>query len=580
MAFGGSRTLTAGGDLHPAPKTGSSGSPSIGRPRGQVTRTRGARSRTEGGSVDLAAVDRVGGLRLAFGVLLHLGGHRDRLAVVRERAHLRGRDADRDSGERQPLQLSLAILDLDVPAFDVLGVVEPLHLPVEGLDHQYGDVLGDVGRHDRYEVVSADVPDEPVGAGTPDHGVLQDPRRRLDQAVPLHETLLVVIGLEVVQVRVEDGERRLLADHPLDLLLDADVPGQPGERREVPHLLRSPERALDPREELDRVEGFDDVVVGARGEPEDLVGRERLRGEHYDGRVRGVWVPAEPVRDLETVDARHHHIEQNEIGAQAGGLLERLFPVRGDRDLVARAAEVHLDESGDVRIVVDDQDRLRHQTVASADALSSRAERTGSPAPKIAVAATKTSAPACTHRATVSRFTPPSTCTSTSRPRRSISERSASILATAPGWNGCPAHPGSTARTTTSSASSRKANAASAGVRGARAIPARIPNSRTLRCVGAGSLTASRWKLTASAPAPASSSRNPSGASTWRCAWRGRSVCRRSAATTTGPIVRGGTKCPSMTSIWMRSACSPTSLTSSAKRARSADRMDAPSLAT
>src|SRR5262245_32894445 len=112
MAFGGSRTLTAGGDLHPAPKTGSSGISSIGRARGQVTRT-GRRAKPDGGwSVDLAAVDRVGGLRLAFGVLLHLGGHRDGLAVVRERAHLRGRDADRDASERQLLELSLAILDL------------------------------------------------------------------------------------------------------------------------------------------------------------------------------------------------------------------------------------------------------------------------------------------------------------------------------------------------------------------------------------------------------------------------------------------------------------------------------------
>src|SRR6185503_9412811 len=196
------------------------------------------------------------------------------------------------------------------------------------------------------------------------------------------------------------------------------------------------ERPLHAREELDRVERLDDVVVGARGEPEDLVGRERLRGEHDDRRVRGLRVAAKPVRDLEAVDPRHHHVQQDQVGTQAPGLLERFLPVRCDRDLVARAPEVDLDEPGDVRIVVDDEDRLRHQAVASARDLSSRAERTVSPAPKIAVAATRTSAPARTHRDAVSRLTPPSTCTWTSRSRRSISERSVSILPTASGWNG------------------------------------------------------------------------------------------------------------------------------------------------
>ena len=158
------------------------------------------RSRTDGGSVDLAAVDRVGGLRLAFGVLLHLGGDRDRLAVVRERA----RPSWSRCRSRCRRAAPVAAFPCD-PRPRRTRVARPRGRRTPGSvgrrsRSRVGDVFGDVGRHDRYEVVSPDVPDEPVGARKPDHGVLQDPRRRLDQAVTLDEPLLVVVSLEVVQV--------------------------------------------------------------------------------------------------------------------------------------------------------------------------------------------------------------------------------------------------------------------------------------------------------------------------------------------------------------------------------------------
>ena len=268
-------------------------------------------------------------------------------------------------------------------------------------------------------------------------------------------------------------------------------------------------------------------------------------------------------------------------GRRLAGLLERLLPVRRDRDLVARAAEVDLHEPGDVRIVVDDEDRLRASGRRLRDAPSARGPNGPHPPPRRSRSPRpRTSAPACTHRDAVSRFTPPSTCTWTSRSRRSISERSASILATASGWNGWPAHPGSTARTTTSSAFSRS------GERRLRRRPRRErdPGAHPQPPPSAASAQGRSRPRGGSSPrrSPPRRARRgtrrappPAGAR-----GAGRSVCGRSAATTIGPIVRGGTKCPSMTSIWMRSACSPTSLTSSARRARSADRMDAPSLAT
>ena len=103
------------------------------------------------------------------------------------------------------------------------------------------------------------------------------------------------------------------------------------------------------------VEGLDDVVVGSGLQAGDLVGAQRLRGEHDDGRVGGLGVLAQALRHLEPVDPRHHHVEQDQIGPDLSGALQRFLAVTGDRDVIARRAQVHLDESRDVWIVVDDQ---------------------------------------------------------------------------------------------------------------------------------------------------------------------------------------------------------------------------------
>ena len=89
-------------------------------------------------------------------------------------------------------------------------------------------------------------------------------------------------------------------------------------------------------------------------------------------------VDVEALGDLEPVDPRHHHVEQDEVRPQLGRLLQGLLAVGGHGHVVAGAAEVDLDEARDVRVVVDHEDRLGHQALPSAIALSSRATAAGS----------------------------------------------------------------------------------------------------------------------------------------------------------------------------------------------------------
>src|SRR4029079_13516292 len=85
----------------------------------------------------------------------------------------------------------------------------------------------------------------------------------------------------------------------------------------------------------------------------------------------------------------------------------------------------------------------------------------------------------------------------------------------------------------------------------------------------------SGWTVMMSAPASAKASRKLSTGEIIKCTSNGLVVCGRSAFTTAGPMVRLGTKWPSMTSMWIQSApASSIARTSSPSLAKSAERIE------
>ncbi len=94
----------------------------------------------------------------------------------------------------------------------------------------------------------------------------------------------------------------------------------------------------------------------------------------------------------EPVHARHHDVEDDDMGRVGGCLLQRVFTVDRGLDFEPFQFEVDLDHGEDVRIVVRYEDSFTHRP--SIVLLSSAAAADGSSAPKIAVPATKTFAPA------------------------------------------------------------------------------------------------------------------------------------------------------------------------------------------
>src|SRR5437016_12195239 len=101
--------------------------------------------------------------------------------------------------------------------------------------------------------------------------------------------------------------------------------------------------------------------------------------------------------------------------------------------------------------------------------------------------------------------------------------------------------------------------------------PTRFPSAFTRCTVRCRLLLPSQWTRNESEPASVNSSRKKSGSEIIKWVSNGKRVTRRSDSTIGAPIEMLGTKCPSMTSTWMRSApacsASPTCLPKWAKSA-------------
>ena len=141
---------------------------------------------------------------------------------------------------------------------------------------------------------------------------------------------------------------------------------RPAERRPGQERLlrREPgEQALDPRQQLGRVERLDQVVVGAGAQPADLLLDLALGRQHDDRDVaRAALLRPDLRRDLVAVELGQVDVEQDQVGRLRAPQPEPFGAVTRDDDLVALLLERVLQETLDIRVVVDDEDLGRHQS--------------------------------------------------------------------------------------------------------------------------------------------------------------------------------------------------------------------------
>ena len=113
------------------------------------------------------------------------------------------------------------------------------------------------------------------------------------------------------------------------------------------------QQGADPGEQLAALEGLDQVVVGAAVEAVDAVLGLGAGGQHQD---RHVAVGAQAAADLDPVEARQAEVEDDQVGDEAGGDVERVDAVGGGADLVALVAQRAAQDVGDLGVVLDEED--------------------------------------------------------------------------------------------------------------------------------------------------------------------------------------------------------------------------------
>ena len=108
-------------------------------------------------------------------------------------------------------------------------------------------------------------------------------------------------------------------------------------------------------EERCGIDGLGEIAVHAKPEAALLVLNNR---EDDDGNVHCGGIVLEHGGDVEAVHLRHHDVENDEAGRLFADERERFAAIFGEAHGIAGFGEFLLQQRANVRVVVDDQDRL------------------------------------------------------------------------------------------------------------------------------------------------------------------------------------------------------------------------------
>ena len=109
------------------------------------------------------------------------------------------------------------------------------------------------------------------------------------------------------------------------------------------------QRSSDTRHDFLEAERLGDVVVCANFQPHNTVQFFCSRGKHHDVQQR--MLRAEPPAHLNTIEARQHHIQQNQIGDGFGDEVQRIRPRGGRLDVESLLRQPVGDERAQVVVV-------------------------------------------------------------------------------------------------------------------------------------------------------------------------------------------------------------------------------------
>jgi hypothetical protein len=193
-----------------------------------------------------------------------------------------------------------------------------------------------------------------VSDGDVDHvrdRVTFDAPHRLQELLAFeHLALVPQEVLEHVELQRGELDEALAAPD----LVRGDIHDEIGAAEQLTAAWLAPakERA-HPREELVEREGLGEIVIGAGVESGDAVGDGVACGEHQDRDVRS---RAQSPADFDTVDAREHHVEDNDVRWSIPRFDERVGSVSDNIHGIALVCERTPERGAKPSIVVNDKD--------------------------------------------------------------------------------------------------------------------------------------------------------------------------------------------------------------------------------
>src|SRR5256886_11877659 len=136
-----------------------------------------------------------------------------------------------------------------------------------------------------------------------------------------------------------------------------------------PHLGATPQQCTHSGEELVKVKGLAQIVVGPGVESLHPVVDSVTRGKHQDGYSRTA--RSQVFADLDSVFPGQHHIQQDEVVIVNTGLVERGLSIGRNVDSVGLLAKAFRQDLGCIGLVLDQQyphESLRSRAVARINA--------------------------------------------------------------------------------------------------------------------------------------------------------------------------------------------------------------------
>ena len=122
----------------------------------------------------------------------------------------------------------------------------------------------------------------------------------------------------------------------------------------------APQMRLDAGHQFARAERFRDVVVAADFETQHAIDFFRPRGQKDNRRAREFARLPDAAAKIESILARQHHVEHDQIGLPCFEIAQRVACAGEDARLKPAARQVVFDQRSEFGFIFDDRDFLRH----------------------------------------------------------------------------------------------------------------------------------------------------------------------------------------------------------------------------